>query len=138
MPAAAQRIGVFGALAALAATAALAGCGGGGGSEEPSAPDPNQVLACVQDAGVRGVATGADEALGTSGGLRLNVAPNDHILVDFFDDPAVARSYSESQGPFIGGSGGNGSSEVVGGTVVVAASSAGIEKQVAVVKGCIG
>jgi hypothetical protein len=137
MRAAAPGTRVPAALAAFAVAAAIAGCGGGGG-DEPSGPDPNAVLACAQDAGLRGVATGADTELGTSGGLRLSVPPHNRIVVDFFDDADVAAGYAEGQGAFLGGAGGGGSSEVVAGTVVISTAGPGAAKQVVVVRGCIG
>jgi hypothetical protein len=121
---------VLSALAGVVSAAALAACGGGGGGG-PSGPDRNEVLACAQDAGLRGVATGGDEALGTSGGLRLNVSADNRIVVDFFDHADAAQSYSDGQGAFLGGAGGGGSSEVVDETAVIGTFGPGAADQVA-------
>jgi hypothetical protein len=123
----------------VVALATLAGCGGGGngGGGGPGGPDANQVLACVQDHGLRGVASGADTQLGTSAGLRINAPSGTQIQVDFFDDPDAAQTYSEAEGTFLGGAGGQGTSEVVDESVVVSANSGDAADQVAIVKGCI-
>jgi hypothetical protein len=127
------------ALAALVAAATLGACGGDGGNEEQSGPDPNEVLACAQDGGVPGLATGPDEAIGTTGGLQLEAPPKGiRIVVDFFTDPDAARTYSDGVGAFVGGAGGAGRSEVVDETVVISTAGPGAEEQTALVRGCVG
>ena len=122
-------------LPALAALA-IAGCGGGDEDEEPEAASTNEALACVQDAGLKAIATGGDEPLGITGALRISVPPENRITVDFFEDAGQASSDAEGQASFLEPTGG--SSEVVNETVVIGAARAGAEGELAQVKGCIG
>ncbi len=123
---------VLPALAALA----IAGCGGDDEGEEPEAASTNEALACVQDEGLKAIATGGDEPLGITGALRISVPPENRITVDFFEDAEQASSYAEGQAAFLEPTGG--SSEVVNETVVVGAARAGAEGELAQVRGCIG
>lgn len=127
---------VLRAAAALAACAALAaGCGGGDGEDGPSGPDPNAILACAQDAGMKGVAVGADEGLGITGGVRLSVPAGPRIVVDLFETPQEAAAYSRDQGAFAAGGQGGGSSEAVGTAVI--ASSGDAPRELAIVRRCV-
>jgi hypothetical protein len=121
------------AIAAIALAAA--GCGGDD-SDEPEEASTNEALACVQDAGLKALATGGDEPLGITGALRISVPPDNRITVDFFEDAEQASSYADGQSAFLEPAGG--SSVVVGETVVVGAARAGAEGELAQVKGCIG
>jgi hypothetical protein len=121
---------------ALAALAVAAGCGGGDSDDGEGAEAPtNDALACVQDEGLKAIATGGDEPLGITGGLRVSLPPGNRITVDFFDDPERAAEYSAGQSAFLGAAGG--SSEVVGETAVVGVQRAGAGEELARVKGCI-
>lgn len=121
------------ALAALAL--AGAGCGGDDGSDEPDETSTNDALACVQDQGLKALATAGDEPLGITGSLRISL-PGNTITVDFFDDAEQARTYAEGQAAFLEPSGGT--SEVVNGTVVMGTARAGADRELARVKGCVG
>ena len=126
-------------LLALAALALVAGCGGGdeeGGEEPEDGASTNEALACVQDAGLKALATGGDEPLGITGALRISVPPENRITVDFFEDAEQASSYAEGQAAFLEPTGGV--SEVVDETVVVGTARAGADRELALVKGCIG
>lgn len=123
------------ALSALAL--ALAGCGGGDdGGEEPTEASTNEPLACVQDAGLKALATAGDEPLGITGSIRVSVPPENRIAVDFFEDPEQASSYAQGQAALLEPTGGI--SEVVNETVVVGTDRAGSDRELALVKGCIG
>lgn len=120
------------ALAALAL--AVGGCGG----DEEDAPDEvstNDALACVQDQGLKAVATAGDEPLGITGSLRVSLPPENRITVDFFDDAEQASDYSAGQAAFLDPSGG--SSELVGETVVIGALRAGAADELESVKRCV-
>jgi hypothetical protein len=125
------------ALALALVSLALAGCGGGdGGDGETEEASTNDALACVQDAGLKAVATGGDEPLGITGALLISVPPDNRITVDFFADAEQASDYAESQATFLEPTGGT--SEVVGETVVVGSARAGAAGELARVRGCIG
>lgn len=121
------------AAAAVLAGSVAAGCGG---DDAPPERDVNAVLACIQDAGLKSVATAGDEPLGITAAIQVSVPPDNRITVDFFDDAERAQTYSDGQGEFLSGSTG-GSSEVVDETVVVASAGPGAEPQVAAVEGCV-
>jgi len=124
-------------IAALALAPAAAGCGGdGGGGEEPEQDETNAALACVQDAGLKAIATAGDEPLGITGALRISLPPDNRITVDFFEDAEQAGTYSDGQAAFLEATGG--SSQVVDGTVVIGTARPGAERESARVKGCIG
>ena len=123
--------------AALALALALAGCGGGEEEDaEQEAAGTNEALACVQDAGLKAIATAGDEPLGITGALRVNLPPENRITVDFFEDAEQASSYSDGQAAFLEPTGG--SSEVIGGDVVVGVARAGADRELARVEGCVG
>ena len=71
---------------------------GGGGHERG--------LACVQDEGLKALATGGDEPLGITGALRISVPPENRITVDFFEDAEQASDYAASQAVFLEPTGG--------------------------------
>ena len=124
-------------LASALSALALAGCGGdGGGDDEPTEANTNEALACVQDAGLKALATAGDEPLGITGALRISVPPENRITVDFFEDADQASDYAEGQTVSLQPTGGV--SEVVNETVVVGTAMAGSDRQLALVKGCIG
>ena len=124
-------------LAIALSALALAGCGGDDGEDgEPEQPSTNEALACVQDAGLKALATAGDEPLGITGSLRISVPPENRITVDFFGDPEQAADYAAGQAAFLEPTGG--ASEVVGESVVVGTARAGTDRELALVKGCIG
>ena len=126
------------ALVLALAAALVAGCGGGdeeGGSSSEDGASTNEALACVQDAGLKALATAGDEPLGITGALRISVPPENRITVDFFEDAGQASDYAEGQAAFLEPTGGV--SEVVGETVVVGTARAGSDRELALVKGCV-
>jgi hypothetical protein len=127
-----RRAGIVLAAAALAAT----GCGGDDDSGESEEASTNDALACVQDAGLKALATEGDEPLGITGALRISLPPENRITVDFFGDAGQAQTYSEGQAAFLEPTGG--SSEVAGETVVVGVLRGGAQQELAQVKRCVG
>jgi hypothetical protein len=126
-----RRAGI--AIAALALAAA--GCGGDD-DDAPEEATTNDALACVQDEGLKAIATAGDEPLGITGSLRVSLPPDNRITVDFFDDAEQASTYAEGQAALLQPTGGT--SEVVNETVVVGSARAGADEELARVKGCIG
>jgi hypothetical protein len=127
-----RRAGIVLAAVALAAT----GCGGDDGSGDSEEASTNEELACVQDAGLKALATDGDEPLGITGALRISLPPENRMTVDFFSEADQARTYSEGQAAFLEPTGG--SSEVVGETVVIGVLRGGAQEELAQVKGCVG
>ena len=126
------------ALVLALAAALVAGCGGGdeeGGSGSEDGANTNEALACVQDAGLKALATAGDEPLGITGALRISVPPENRITADFFEDADQASDYADGQAAFLEPTGGV--SEVVGETVVVGTARAGSDRELALVKGCV-
>ena len=124
------------ALGAALALALASGCGGDDDGDQAEEASTNDALACVQDAGLKAIATAGDEPLGITGALRISVPPENRITVDFFSDSEQADSYSEGQAAFLEPTGGT--SEVVDETVVVGTARAGADDELARVKRCIG
>ena len=125
-------------LIACALTVLIAGCGGGDDDSggEPEEAGTNEALACVQDEGLKALATGGDEPLGITGALRISVPPENRITVDFFEDAAQASDYAASQAAFLEPTGGV--SEIVSETVVVGTARAGADRELALVRECVG
>ena len=97
---------------------------------------PDAVLSCLEDAGLSATSQPGDDALGVVGQVQVDVGPQNRIIVDFFEDPADAKDYSEGQATFLGPSGG--SSEVLADTVVVGVARPGAEEELSTVEGCVG
>lgn len=131
-----MRVGRSRWLPLILALGAAAGCGGDDESDEPAEAGTNEALACVQDAGLKALATAGDEPLGITGALRISVPPENRITVDFFEDVGHASDYAEGQAAFLEPTGGV--SEVVNETVVVGTARAGSDRELALVKGCVG
>jgi hypothetical protein len=122
-----HRAGIALAALALAGT----GCGGDDGSDEPEV-NINDVLACVQDQGLKAIATAGDEPLGITESLRISLPPDNRITVDFFSEADQAEAYAEFLRPGPGRK-----YEVVGNTIAIGSLRGDAAEELAHVKGCI-
>jgi hypothetical protein len=127
------------AMLAIAAVGALAaGCGGDDDGDGGAGDTPEAILACVEDAGLTGTTQPErpnDQLIGRTGGVEINVPPNNRIVVNLFESGDEATEHADGEAAFLSPTGGT--SEVVGETAVVGVLRRGAEDDFETVKGCV-